>query len=852
MSVRRRVALPWLAAGLALSVPATAQEPTSEELWRRQPPPFQSHAEGLAAPTRAGAAMEMRLGLLPWLLPPLDPDPKRLAALETSASHIAARYASVGLRAPRITRRDGVYPIYYVRDLGSAAAQYGPGFGQFGVAEAMRLNEDDWDRVMIVGEADGFGSDLALFPEKVAVSVAHEIFHGIQASYANWNVHDNSHLHEEKWVTEALPDAIGLWATEGLSFMGNPPFDPRRRFASGSPRFGKVLGLRPYDYPLDLRTAPPRMPIFPAGTSADSRREMASYMSNSFWAYVWQHSMPRGQEWKPVRHALMVRTARAGTSGVREESLAWTDRSLRDQHPAWTRGLYDALPAFIPWWVAFPDTVMRSRKGEFAHTRWLGHAFVDGCPLYEFDQASPTTTVKVAVREMAATCIRVKWTGPSVGDSGWPAFAVVASPADGGGEAALTDLHLGIHGTNLGKTDPFLDPATGRPSLTWSGLSLDPGPAAKTDGETVITFTNVPPDPLRASRRTYDIHLGVGTSKVSGQLVKPAQSGKPASSVRIAPRPHVIPGQVKAVREGGTLSMAVVPASMAGKDDCMNATAKSAGQVAFGIDEDAGHGGASLLMAICLKAAGDASRQGAMPALKPDVELVLPAVPDGHTGPVAGGRVVAMWDDPGLGKPGDQHVDARTDDVDITIAVSNAAFVRGRFTARFSAPANSVNGELGGDFLVWRSPSDQRIALADPLDYVSSNLVQTFAAMGRDPAEIGRKMARRGAAQRGRSSARDSRDADVACTLDCESVRQGNVSPACQASMAEIYAACPEGTQVTREEIAALADWMFRSMPEPMRSEMTTGTVDTVMKMPSALREDWAAKLRAERAKAGD
>ena len=38
-------------------------------------------------------------------------------------------------------------------------------------------------------------------------------------------------------------------------------------------------------------------------------------------------------------------------------------------------------------------------------------------------------------------------------------------------------------------------------------------------------------------------------------------------------------------------------------------------------------------------------------------------------------------------------------------------------------------------------------------------------------------------------------------------------------------------------------------MPEPMRTEMSDGTVDTVMKMPSALREDWATKLRAARDK---
>ena len=844
----RNVARLFLAILLAWPLAGASAEPTSEELWRRQPPPFQTLAEGLVGPPRPGAAMETRLGFIPWFLPPLAADQERLRALEQAASHSARRYAGVGLRAPRITRRDGVYPIYFVRDLGGAAAQYGPGYGEFGVTEGLRFQEDDWDRVMIVSEAGGFGKDLGIYPEKVAASAAHELFHGIQASYANWTMHDNSHAHEEKWVTEALPDAIGLWSIEGLSFMGNPPFDPRRRFASGSPRFGKALGLRPYDYPLDLRTPPPRMPIYPAGSSPDDLRQMASYMSNSFWSYVWQHSMPRGQEWKPVRHALMLRTPRAGASGVREESLAWTDRSLKENHPAWTRGLYDALPAFIPWWVAYPDRVMRSRKGEFAHNRWLGHAFVDGCPLYEFDQDKPTATINVAIRELAAACIRVKWNGAAVGDSGWPAFALVATPADGGGEAALTDLHLGMHGTNLGKTDPYLDPATGRPSLAWSGLSLDPPQPANTDGETVITFTNAPPDPLRASRRTYEIHLGVGTSNASGQLVKPAESDRPASSVRIAPRRHVIPGQVKAVRQGRTLSMAVVPAPIAGKDDCMNATAKSAGQVAFGTDENVSPGGASRLMAICLKASGDATRQGMKPALRPDVELMLPAVPDGHTGAVTGGRVIATWNDPGLGKPGHQHVDARTDDVDINVTLANAAFVRGRFVARFAAASNTANGELSGDFLVWRAPTDQRIALADPLDYVSSSLIQTYAAMGKDPAELGERMGRRAASQPGRS-APGPVEAATTCPLDCESFRKGNVAPACKATLAEVYAACTGDAPVTRQEVASLAQWMFRSMPEPMRTEMSDGTVDTVMKMPSALREDWATKLRAARDK---
>lgn len=830
---------------LGLSPFAMAQQPTSEELWRQQPPPFKAHAKGVVAPPRPGAAMEVRLGGVAWMQAPLAADLKRLAALEKAASYAAARYASVGLRAPRITRRDGVYPLYFVRDLGSAAAQYGHGYGEFGVAEALRYKENEWDQVMIVGEAEGFGRDLIIYPEKVVASTAHELFHAVQASYANWSGHDNSQLHEEKWVTEALPDAIGLWAIEGLSFMGNPPFDPKRRFADGSERFGKALGLRPYDYPLDLRTPPPRMPIFPKGNSADDMREMASYMTSSFWRFAWQHSMPKGQEWKPMRHALMLRTPRRGTASVREDSLAWTDRSLRENHPAWKRGLYDALPAFMPWWVAYPDDMMHSRKGEFEHTRWLKHAFVDGCPLYELNDANPTATIKVAVRELAGACVRVKWTGAPVGKSGWPAMALVAVPADGGGDAALRDFHLGMHGTNLGKSDPYLNPASKLLSLTWSGLTLDPRLPANTDGETVITFSNVPLDPLQAKRRTYDVHLGVGITDASGQLDKPAEPGRrPASSVRVSSKPHVMPGQVIAVPDGRTLTMAVVPSPIAGKDDCLNATAKSAGVVAFGTDA----GGASNLMSICLEVATNATRESLNPARQPNVELKLPAVPDGHSGPIRGGEVIATWEDPGLGKPGDQHVDARSKDVDINITSANPAFVRGSFVARFKAPSDTANGQLSGSFTVWRAPTNQRIPLADPLDYVSSNLIQMYTAMGKDPAEIGAKMGRRNGSRPSRPSTSERQLNDV-CPMDCKALREGKGSPSCREVTAALYATCPEGEgkEVTREEAASLAAWMLRTMPEPMRSEMSSGMVDTVMDMPSAVRESWASKLRAAR-----
>lgn len=835
-------ALPFaLALALAPTAPGHAAEPTSEALWRQQPPPFRVHVEGFAGAPRPGAATENRLGLVPWFLPPLDPSAARRAALEQAASHAARRLASLHLRAPRITRRDGAYPLYFVQDLGAAAAQYGPGFGELGLSQALRIAEDDWDRVIAVGEADGFGPDLGIYPEKVAVSTAHELFHGVQASYAHWSGHDNSHAHEEKWVTEALPDAIALWAIEGLPFLDNPPFDPRRRFASGSPRFGKALGLRPYDYPLDLRTPPPRMPIYPAGKSDDARRQMSAYMSNSFWSFAWQHSLPEAQAWTAMPRALLLRTPARGTASLREDSVAWTDRSLRENHPAWTRGLYDALPAFIPWWVAYPDQVMRSRRGEFAHERWLGHAFVDGCPLHELNEAQPTATFRIAVRELAAACVRVKWTGAPVGQSGWPAMALVAVPADGGGEAALDDLHLGLHGTRVGKAGGFTDAGTGQPALAWSGLSLDPAFPSGSHGETVLTFTNVARDALATRQRSYEIRLGAGLASAAGSLTHPADpgTGQPASRVQVPGKRRPMPGVVTA---GKPRPVQATPAPLPAVDDCDNATLKAASSAqAFTRGErEAGPPGVDV---ICLGLAANLDRAALAPVRQPKVRLALPAIPVGRVGQVEGAEVFADWHDPALGGRGKDHVSARTRDVRLEVAESNPGFVRGRFVARFVASTNGADGELRGDFLVWRANSEEVRPPADPLDRASSDLLQTFAAAGKDPAAMRAQLAGPGPDRR----TRPARDAGDHCPLDCEALRQGKVDASCRRAMAEAYAACDQATPADAAEVRSLATWMLRDMPEPMRSEMVAQMVDEVMDLPSALREDWVRKMRAQR-----
>ena len=88
--------------------------------------------------------------------------------------------------------------------------------------------------------------------------------------------------------------------------------------------------------------------------------------------------------------------------------------------------------------------------------------------------------------------------------------------------------------------------------------------------------------------------------------------------------------------------------------------------------------------------------------------------------------------------------------------------------------------------------------------------------------------------------------------MDCTALREGKVSQACRQLMPAVYEACPAEGETRRDDVLSLATWLYRTLPEPTRSELVTGTVDAVMAMPSALREDWAGKIRAQREAAGD
>ena len=384
----------------------------ADKLWKMKPPPFNVVAaqpvtvyseskkfdpgmlDTVIATVRNGLnsdkSFDYETDVYEYPLPmeaPRNASPVRLDELGRAASLAAQRYAEIGLRAPVLHIEDGRFRALLVRQAGDAAAFYGH------AVEKVSSPEDAFKRwyvesgppdlrhfYLVIGEGEAYDKDVAVFPAKAAFSIGHELFHAVQASYPEVP-EDTVRKQSHKWITEGIPDAIAPWAGKGVSFQSEKSFDWKRSLASGSLRFGKVLGLRPWDYPLDLRDVPyPTMKIQASSFGDETIRELASYMTSAFWRYIFEDKPKPELEWTALP-ALMASPDFGKGSTVRDKHLLWTNKVIKQVIPTFTEGLYNGLPAFIAERADYPDQVMDSRRGVFAHPAWLEYMFQDGCPL---------------------------------------------------------------------------------------------------------------------------------------------------------------------------------------------------------------------------------------------------------------------------------------------------------------------------------------------------------------------------------------------------------------------------------------------------------------------------------------
>lgn len=793
----------WLLAGAS-----QAAEPTAESLWAMPAPPFcvlapasavsdksalEPYSRGSGPALTRDIAEFMNLkqgGNIPRPLDPAGTDvANRTFALGKAASHAAAFYRTL-FRAPQLHVQNGCFRVLLVgRD--AAAAYYGRGL------EATNGADDRFERWTLANEAGEvlpnyvflseqgvFDQDFNLvYPAKPGATVAHEIFHAIQARYPQPARDDV----RKAWITEGLPDAIATRALRGHRFMHAPAYAFPENFRVGSIRYGKVLGLRPYDYPLDLSEVPSQLAIKPALGGRAEIRELMGYMSSGFWRYLFEDVASYGEEWV---HLPGLMEQRGTGSSVREETLRWADRAASTAMPGF-RGLYDAFPDFIAKRVAYPDREANSRQDVFAHPEWLQYMFQDGCPLATFGDGQAPYTVELDIRPMAARCLRLKWVGTRLPHSGAPSAQVTVTPMSTDTGLATQSIRMGHRGKADGQAGGYTDPASGARVRILGSVDLDPLPGARTGGEVVLTFTNVALDPVKTRRQKYLLRIVVNHSQVQGSLTRPAvPDGPPASTgkatgVRVQGNPS---GTVGMAAEGVSIGTGDADAGSKEVLDCVLLAAEamgSASPAALSLDQQADT--PQERMDAVLQGSCRATLEGlATPAFWGrhrnviGAMLHLPPVPSGTTGSVAGASVDANWYDPA--QPDERRIAASTDLVAVSIAEATESYVRGGWSARFVADLHGADGQLSGDFTFARADAERPEFPVDAVDLMSTDALIAMHRAGVDVASAGAAARSGGGAASGPAQPPAGGGAAIAAhkVLDCYVEHAGEGAPAAQ------------------------------------------------------------------------
>lgn len=774
------------------------------QAWRTDNPEFHVIVDSLYAP---GGLHTSLLGV-PYFAASKNNSLERRYMVEYFAEHAARRFKQIKLPAPRNEVESDEFQLYFVEDLGAAAAAHGPGSSN---QAAAAMNSDTY--YMRVSNIEGFENknDWPIYPYKVGASIAHELFHGVQERYPELPELQNNIAHDGKWYTEGLPDALGQWAIRGASVLKQPSFSPESSFKSGNCRFAKALGLRPYDYPLELSSAPSAAPwtacLTSPPTAAKDFKEVFSYQTSSFWRFIFNDSVPAGQEFRQL-NAFANRNTTDRTSRARA-ALKLTDAGLKAVHPTWKKGLYDAYPAFIAHWVNFPAKVMQSKQGVFADAQWMRYVFADGCKTVSLGKPLQfTEVVQLRIRPNAAACVRVKWEGLGFRP------VQVYSRLEIVGKAnmdALEGIRLGVHGEALGLStvERFLDSNTQKERLRYAptggaGLvSFIPEHPDHTGDEVIYTITNLQKDPLKTQEELVTLSLSTSSFIASGAVTHAPKSSDPENPAPPPSKPKItgkLNQHTGAVRDNNAISVTLFSGEYG--DKLQHCTPQNTGIGTLAVPvaphgspfSPAANNGCPLGQAMTggIRAI-QAIQQGTV-----ELNLTLPNLPQGRTGVVNDAEVNLRWFDPHP-KLGDIHVDA--DHVTVTISENTADHIKGKLIAQFNN--EDTNGQIQADFMLNILDDDQHdlIISNDVTDVFSTgwwmayalgsagtlphpNFLQQIQATASEQETFGdyqgRKIIRRGTTSAAAASSGIARAASTAqCSCDCAEFNQPNRREQC-------------------------------------------------------------------------
>lgn len=698
--------------------------------WATKTPKFKINLEDLYAPDGTSRTAVV----VPYFKPAINPTPERIAGLNKAAEYAAMGFKTLKLPAPRLEVQDNAFQLYFVDTMNAAAAHgVASRWGVSATAQVLGVSPFDEKYYIRIAESEGFYPvDFKIYPQKVGASVAHELFHGVQKQYPAWTVPKNEIPYDGEWLNEGIPDAVGVWAMRGISLFGTAAFNPESQFKSGDCRFAKAIGMRPYDYPLNLSEFPTQASFTACMTekpSGDAFKKLFSYQTSSFWRFIFDDSVSVGTEFS-ILNDFMNRTVQGKNRDT--AALKFTDEGLKKYHLTWKRGLYDAYPAFINKWLHFPEDTLKSSQGFFASEKWLEHIFVDGCKTAELGKPFINSVeIKTKVRANAATCIKVKWV-----DHYNPRPEQVLARLEIAHKTnvdALEGIRLGTHGTAFGDLlyEYFIDengnqrlrslPAKAAGLVTFKSYKPE-----RTGDEIIYIISNMQKDPLKTQDENVILTLSLAEAQAQGSLTHTQYSSDPKDPPPSPSKPKFTgkrnPHNGVTRNEDESIQVEIIT----GAAGDQVARKCNVNQLTSNIETS--YQGAGWLEKT-------ASCTSSMQNLKDIVEVSLdiPYIPLGKMGNISGAEVTVKWHDP---HPKLGNLSFSTDQVTLNVEQNNADVIKGKFTANYNQvdSAASTVGQVTGQFAVNLLNDDTRdkVISNDPMDAMPTDwwLAQSFASHG--------------------------------------------------------------------------------------------------------------------------
>lgn len=648
----------------------------------------------------------------------------------------SAFYKARGMSAPALPTADGGFQLFFVTEMGDVNGAFGEMRGSVFAVEKL----PDTGTLLTMADlvmdivppgnhlainAENFFKPAAVHPWAPRVTLAHELLHAV-------DLHTLSAS-----LTEAMvADNVGKWWAEGNIEATAPRalrdvgFDPLKLWDAGHGEYAQNVGMRPYDYSLCLKRVPPRRPTWvrgrqgppPKGTTeaalADSFWKFnATYFTSSFWRFILKEEAPyrgttRYGATTPGDFELMLPLRRmevtpADISAVAgnphlDAGIPVLDRFLRNHHPTWgASGLHRAFPAFIAHWIEWPDQVVKSRKGHYEHLSWLETIFMDGVKIHDLTPDQPIVG-ELEIWPMAAKAIQFQLPTEGPTSSAYPPISITVSIIEDNGQAnAIDNVHVGLRGQCLPNAmSAKLKSGSGR-VRRWPSVKGTPLKRRAVNGYTILSFINVAPDPAKTRPVKIRFEVAMQVASAAGQLsYNPVPIVTPEGKTVRLPPSQPIPGPdtvpvvpVEKTRDGVRLTI-IKDADMVR----MMGTALDMAS-AMAVERDADDARAPMLgdPAVMAAMAAKMSRDAKTPL---HLELTLPQLEMGYSGPVGNCTVTASWNDP-VYRPFQQYgvntgVTMETDAVQVQVVTSEAGMITGSFRADFSAGSQNTEAAYRG------------------------------------------------------------------------------------------------------------------------------------------------------------